>query len=182
MICEAVMPRYFAENVNFVKQDFAASVIDSLSYSVKPDPVLDTRELLALLEARGIKNREIAKALGVNDSRVTEIKKGQRQVKLDEAATLVRTFGLEQNRLEPLHPRMSRLLVQYVAAALGKKLDPETPESREVIATVEAFSRFVADPQVRGSVEAADNFFRAMMLRSQVGSEDQPETDPANTH
>lgn len=182
MICETVMAQRFTKNVNFVKRDVAPSVMDSANYFGKADGVLNTKELLALLEARGVKNREIARALGINDSRVTEIKKGTRQVKLDEAATLVRAFGLQQDRLAPVHPRMSRLLVQYVAGAVGRKLDPESPQMRELVADIEAFSRFVADPQVRDSVEAAEAFFRAMHLRSQAGAVDQSETDPENAH
>jgi transcriptional regulator with XRE-family HTH domain len=171
MMSDAVMSQLFAENGNFVKRGFAACVIDS-SYSFGHSiPVLDTGELLALLEARGIKNREIARVLGINDSRVTEIKKGERQVKLDEAAKLVRHFGLEQAQLAPLPAPVARLMILHVAQALGKKLDPDSPEMRELSADIEAFARFVADPQVRESVEASENFFRAMQLRSGAGRE-----------
>jgi hypothetical protein len=41
--------------------------------------VLDTDELLARLEARGIRNVDIAKVLGLPDSRVPEIKRKERR-------------------------------------------------------------------------------------------------------
>lgn len=149
-------------------------------------PMLNTDQVLERLAAKGVRNIDIAKALGLPDSRVPEIKTKKRKLTLDEGAKLIEAFSLDAqsaaSQVEPLHPRTSRLLVQYVAAAVGKPLDPESPEAQEMFATIEAFSRFVADPQVRANVDAAESFFRAMTLRSQVAAEDRPQTDPENAH
>lgn len=143
--------------------------------------VLDTDELLARLKARGVKNVEIAKALGLPDSRVPEIRRKERALKLDEAVKLVRAFGLEQDfRADPLPASIVRLVVQYVASELGVR--PSNQQLEELSRDVRAFSEFAGDPRVRRSAEAAEAFFQAMRLRrSAAAAEARPESDPERT-
>jgi hypothetical protein len=129
--------------------------------------MLTTVELLDRLERAGVKNVEIARTLNVAASRVTEMKKGERVIKLDEAAKLVSKFQLESppapTRVPPLPPAVSRLLVRYVAEELGCP----APEAQllEIAEDVRAFAEYVSDPTIRGSLEMAETFFLAMKLR-----------------
>lgn len=140
--------------------------------------VLDTDELLARLKARGVKNVEIAKALGLPDSRVPEIKRKERALKLDEAVKLVRAFGLEQDfRAAPLPLSAMRLAVRYVAAELGVR--PSNHQLEDLSADVRAFFELVADPSVQWTPEAAEMFFRAIRFRRPKHPEEAP---PGNDH
>jgi hypothetical protein len=126
--------------------------------------VLDTDELLHRLEARGIRNVDIARVLGLPDSRIPEIRDKRRAIKLDEGAKLTRAFALEPaHKADPLPASVVRLLVRYMAA----ELHAETSEEHlaDLAEDVRAFAEFVADPKVRSSVEAAEAFFQAMRLR-----------------
>jgi hypothetical protein len=146
--------------------------------------MLDTDALLEKLDEKKIRNIDIARVLGLPDSRVPEIKQRTRALKLDEAARLVQAFELEPDRgATPLPPSVLRLVVQYVAVRMG------VPEGRihglsdEVTEDLRAFSEFVSDPKVRRSIEAAEGFFRAMLLRRpDAESEAQPGTDPERTY
>lgn len=134
-------------------------------------PMLDTDELLARLEARGVRNVDVARVLGLPDSRVPEIKTKRRALKLDEGAKLVRAFGLEQGpQATPLPASVLRLAVLYVASELGVDTQSREAQLSELAEDVRAFAEFVADPKVRQSAEAAETFFRAMRLR-RPGSE-----------
>jgi hypothetical protein len=126
--------------------------------------VLDTDQILALLEERGIRNVDIANALGLPDSRIPEIKRKSRALKLDEGVKLVRAFGLELNQpVPPLPPAISRLIVRHLAEGLGA--EPDEARLQELSEDIRAFSEFVADPKVRRSLDAAESFFQAMRLR-----------------
>lgn len=128
--------------------------------------MMDTAELLARLEARGVRNVEIARTLDLPDSRVPEIKDRRRALKLDEAAKLVQAFGLEPDRAAPpLPPSVLRLVVRYIADELGVDIRGQEAHLSEIAEDVRAFAEFVADPKVRESTEAAETFFRAMKLR-----------------
>jgi transcriptional regulator with XRE-family HTH domain len=130
--------------------------------------MLTTRELLDRLEQRGIKNHQVAKALGVSPSRVTEMRKGERAIKLDEAAKLVSDFGLEeppaQAKVSPLPAPIARLIVTYVAGEI-ERAEGESADLEDIAQDVRAFAEFVADPAVRESIDAAETFFQAMRLR-----------------
>lgn len=147
---------------------FAECVIYPSAPVGQPNLVLTTRELLARLEDRGVKNHEIAKALGVSPSRVTEMKKGERAIKLDEAVKLVAAFGLEEPppgpKVSPLPAPIARLIVLYIAGELG--MAGSNQHQIEALAEdVRAFAEFVTDPEVRESIGAAELFFQAMRLR-----------------
>jgi hypothetical protein len=157
-----------------------ALVIDAPDALRNETGVLDSSELLARLEAKGIRNVDIARALDLPDSRIPEIRRKERALKLDEAVKLVRAFELESDRLPPLSDQVIRLVVRYVAAELGSS--PDEAQLQELTRDVQAFSEFVADPKVRRSVEAAEGFFRAMTLRRPTALRVvQPESDPGPT-
>lgn len=143
--------------------------------------MLDTDELLARLDQKKIRNIDIARALGLPDSRVPEIRRKERALKLDEGAKLVRAFGLEPALTGvPLPPPILRLAIQYVALELGVPLEANQSQLEELTEDLRAFSEFAVDPNVRRSVDAAEGFFQAMRRRRPVPSEEaQPGTDPA---
>ncbi len=137
------------------------------SYDLRqPMGMFDTDELLARLDQKGIKNIQMARALGLPDSRIPEIKRKDRALKLDEAVKLVRAFELEQDQAAlPIPAPVLRLLVRYIASALLVPLEGNEDRLEELTADVRAFGEFVVDPKVRRSVDAAEGFFRAMHLR-----------------
>lgn len=145
--------------------------------SVQLAPVLDTDELLSRLEARGVRNVEIARVLGLPDSRVPEIRDKRRALKLDEGAKLVAAFGLN-SETQPLPTPVVRLLVRYVAQELGVQGADEA-RIADLTEDVRAFAEFVADPKVRGNPTAAEAFFQAMRLRRpKPGAKARSESDP----
>ena len=161
------MPKHNTDFRNVCNSELAVCVIYPESCMGQRSRVLTTRELLERLEQRGIKNHQVAKALGVSPSRVTEMRKGERAIKLDEAAKLVAEFQLEEQqtqRVSPLPAPTARLVVAYVAAELG--LEAVNPlQVQEIAEDVRAFAEFVSDPAVRESLSAAETFFQAMRLR-----------------
>lgn len=174
MISETVITGSDTEN----RKDAQGLVSDCVIYA--PDCfghsgfVLRTAELLQLLTDRGVQNKDIAKAINVSPSRVTELFKGDRALKLDEAVSLIEQFDLEQPpspKVPPLPGPISRLVVLYVAEELGAEADQHLVE--ELAEDVRAFAEYVADPKVRDSIDAAQAFFQAMRLR-------RPALAPAN--
>jgi hypothetical protein len=148
--------------------------------SVQSPGVLDTDELLMRLKDRGVRNIEIARVLGLPDSRIPEIRDKRRALKLDEAAKLVRAFELEPDReAQPLPPSIIRLSIQYVAQRLGVPEERSQPQLDDLTEDLRAFSLFVAEPKVRRSIEMAEGFFRAMLLRRPAVEE---EARPGNDH
>jgi hypothetical protein len=146
--------------------------------------MLDTTELLARLEAKGVRNVDMAKVLGLPDSRIPEIRDRRRALKLDEAAKLVRAFELEPDSPAVALPKgILRLTVQHVASRLGVDLEKNRAVLNDVTQDLRAFSEYVADPKVRRSIDAAEGFFRAMALRRPAtATEGQSENDPERTH
>lgn len=154
--------------------------------------MITTGEILALLQekiaAGEINKTQIAKVAGIGNNRVSELfgsGKG-RGLKHDEAVRLAEGFGLElpqAPRVPPLPAPIARLLVIFVAEELGYPV-LEHPERVEELAEVaRAFAEYVADPQVRGSQDAAEHFFRSMRsLRSVRQEEDSRGTHRQNTH
>lgn len=157
-------------------------VVEGAYDSANPAGVFDTAELLARLEQRGVRNIDIANALGLPDSRVPEIRKKTRALKLDEAVKLVRAFGLEQGQeAAPLPLPIVRLAVLHIARRLGVSLREE--QIADLAADLRAFSQFAADPRVRGSVEAAEGFFHALDYRRIEPEEEAPRgNDREPTH
>jgi hypothetical protein len=146
--------------------------------------VLDTDQLLDRLRAKNPKNVEVARVLGLPDSRIPEIYRKDRKLTLDEGAKLVRAFQLEPSpEATPLPPPILRLAVRYLAAELGHSAEEDDRKLEELLADIQAFSEFVADPKVRRSIDAAEGFFQAMRLRRRATDSAAPsETDPHHAH
>jgi hypothetical protein len=176
------MKQSLTENRNSLQAQFAECVIYVARAVLHPRSVLTTVELLKRLEERGIANKQIADALNLSPSRVTEMYKGERAIKLDEAAKLVSVFGLESEpgseKASVLPGPVSRLVVRYIAASLGVA-EPDPVLLQELAEDIRAFAEFVSDPKVRDSLVAAEAFFAAMRLRrSSPQEEGQRRTDP----
>lgn len=131
--------------------------------------MLTTRELLARLREKGVKNADIARALNVTPSRVTELFDNRRALKLDEAVKLAAAFELieplSSRRESPLPPAIARLAVSHIAAQLGIPLAEDDPRLRELAEDLRAFVEFVNDPKVRESIDLAMAFLQAMRIR-----------------
>lgn len=97
------------------------SVIDSpLRFSqcramVTHDEIRD--ELLRRLEKRDFSAKAIADLLGVAPARISEVKKGTRQIQQDEMVTLARFFGMEAPRPEDAEPSIMMIPVIGSASA-----------------------------------------------------------------
>lgn len=167
-----------------VKPELPVCVIYPESCIGQRNQMFTTRELLDRLERRGIKKSQVARLLGVSPSRVTEMHKGERAIKLDEAARLVSEFELEEQpspKLPPLPAPIARLVVAYVAAELG--LAGNSDQIEEIAQDIRAFAEFVADPSVRESLDAAETFFQAMRLRRPKPESTNPlESDPLSAN
>jgi hypothetical protein len=137
-------------------------------------------QILARLEDARVRKSDIAKTLGLPDSRVAEMYGGRRLLKLDEAVKLVETYQLEETRDEitPLPLPIARLLVLHVAQAVGHKLSAEDPLVSELAADLRAFALFAADRRVRDSVQAAEGFLRGMQTRRTGAAASQPSKRP----
>lgn len=151
---------------NHAQAPVAVSAIYRLARLPQSRPVLRTADILRLLEEKGIPRTEIADTIKIGKSRVTELYKGERTLKLEEAATLVEKYDLESEsgqQVQPLPASIYRLACQYVAQELGVAPPPGLLD--ELALDMRAFVAHVRDPKVRGSIEAAEAFFRAMQLR-----------------
>lgn len=160
------MPQGHNENRNTPQQLFTDCVIPQFYGVRQTGGVLTTVELLSRLEEKGVVRADIARTLNVAPSRVTEMFKGERAIKLDEAAKLVSEFDLESEpsqRVSPLPAPVARLMVRYIAVEL--ECQAEENQVQDIAEDIRAFAEFVTDPAARGSIEMAEAFFHAMRLR-----------------
>jgi hypothetical protein len=183
MISEAVIgdiPTIIGGHMQVVPTQWVVALANALRHRTT---VLDTEELLARLQEKGIRNVDIAKVLGLPDSRVPEIRDRRRSLKLDEGAKLARAFGLEPGQsADPIPLPILRLVVRYVAEELGLAQGDDR-QLEELTADVQAFSEFVAEPKVRRSLDAAEGFFQAMRIRRRATAPAAPSgTDPRHAH
>jgi hypothetical protein len=168
MIAETVMENGYTENRKGCKTPNPLCVIYPLVDNRQPVGVLTTKELLARLRDKGVRNADIARALDVTPSRVTEMYGGTRALKLDEAVRLTEAFDLEpepSQKVAPLPGPVAQLIVQHIARELGQPLAPDAQQVRELAEDLRAFSEFVTDPKVRESIDLATAFFQALRLR-----------------
>jgi hypothetical protein len=160
---------------------FTQTVVDKVALTVQPSEVLNREQLLARLREKvatgEVRNVDIARALDLPDSRIPALLRGERRLFYDEAVRLVEAFAL-QPVLPPVPDAVWRLVGRHIASRLGLPVEVDDPQMVELLADLQAFSRFVSDPQVRESIEAAQTFFRAMQLRPRVAPTDQSENDP----
>jgi hypothetical protein len=174
MIAETVINHGYNENRKLCKGHVPVSVIYRPERFFQLRAVLTTKELLARLRDRGIKNADVARALKIAPSRVTDLFDGTRALKLDEAVKLAAAFDLEQQpsqRVSPLPAPVSQLIVQHIAQELGRPLGPDAPQLRELAEDLRAFAEFVTDPEVRESIDLAMAFFQALRLRRPAPAE-----------
>jgi hypothetical protein len=141
--------------------------VDNFGGARNSATMLSGDQILARLKDARVRKSDIARALGLPSSRVAEMYGGRRQMKLDEAVTLVEQFQLEEasSGITPLTTPIARLLVQHVALAVGAPLDAEDPRVSELAADLRAFSEFASDRRVRDSIQAADGFLHGIRLR-----------------
>lgn len=133
--------------------------------------VLSTRQILAQLEAAGVKRARIAEALDLPPPRVTEMYKGERRLYHDEAVKLCEAFNLDE-RPEPLTVPVAKMLVLHAMNQLGHRLDPNSDRVLDLAQDFRAFAEFAADPSAEVSESALDAFLRGRLsgnrLRSKV--------------
>jgi hypothetical protein len=168
MMPETVMNSGYTENRKACNSELPVSVIYRPERFNQLGGVLTTKELLARLRDRKVKNADIARALSLTPSRVTEMFDGKRALKLDEAVKLSEAFDLEPEpspQVPALPGPVSQLIVQHIARELGRPLAQDAPQLRELSEDLRAFSEFVTDPKVRESIDLAMAFFQAMRLR-----------------
>lgn len=145
--------------------------------------MLDLDALLQRLEK--VRNVDIARVLDLPDSRIPDIRRKERALKYEEGVKLIQAFELEQGSVPgALPPAILRLVVLYVAQALGVPPERTQANVEGLAEDLRAFSEFALDPKVRSSLDAAEGFFRAMkaVRRPGAGSEAPPGNDPAKTH
>jgi len=184
MISDAVMAALPTPIVGY-GQPVPTKWVVALSYALRQSAgVLDTDELLDRLKEKGVRNVDIARVLGLPDSRIPGIRRKDRKLTLDEGAKLARAFGLEPSpEAMPLPAPILRLAVRYMAAELGHSPEEDDRQLEELIADIQAFSEFVSDPKVRRSVQAAEGFFQAMRLRRRASDAKAPSgSDPHHAH
>lgn len=165
MISRAVIPSsYDSRSINTIAA--TKLIVDCYGPLHDAAGMMDTAQLLARLEDANVKSADMARVLKLPSSRIAEIRGGRRQIKLDEAAKLVKAFGLEDSNSAPITPLttpIARLLVLHVSHSVGAALNDE--QVAELAADLRAFATFVADPHVRDSVQAATGFLQALQLR-----------------
>lgn len=154
------------ENRKGVQATFPKFVIYPLCAYAPQEGMMRTPELLRKLTERKVTKSAIARAIGVSNSRVTELYKGGRKLSLDEAATLAERFDLEREQIPkvpPLPPAVYEAIVLYVAAEIGA--DPSAQLVQELGQDVRAFAQYVRDPAVADRIDLANQFFEMMRLR-----------------
>lgn len=152
---------------------------DALGITLNGMGELSAADIIARLNTLKKEERvrpvDIARTLGIPDSRIPAIlndAKGK-NLKYDVGRKLIKEYKLEEtSEIPPLSHAVVSVLADHVLRKLGLSLAPDDPKLRELVMDFEVFARFVADPEVRSSVEAAEGFLRALRLR-------QP--SPANT-
>lgn len=157
------------------------SVVESHFVSVHPLRVFTKAELLAALEAKGVRPSAMARALDLPSSRISEIRRKDgktRDLSYDEGVKLIHAFGLEQSlEAVPLPSSILRLAVRHIALKL--KVPATEAQIADLAEDLRAFSEYVANPKVRQSVEAAEGFFQALQFRRPAREEEAPQrSDP----
>lgn len=144
--------------------------------------VLGSKEILTELERRGIARGDIAKTLDLDPSQVSRLynfSDKPRKLTHDEAVKLVAKYRLEQAPEVPHLPAaVWRLLAHHVSSKLGLSLEEDDPRLRGVAADLAAFSRFVRNPRVQGTIQAAEIFFQTLQSVQEPEPVDPPENDP----
>ena len=139
------------------------SVVDAFAAFNHSSKMLSARQLLDLLDARGIPQADMARALKLPSSRISEMYAGKRQLKLDEGKRLVEAFGVDEQvqSVPPISEQTARLLILHVANTLGQPLSPEDDKVQELALDFQAFSKFARAHLPAPSPEATSGFLYA---------------------
>ena len=136
-------------------------VVDEPFRSPHKNGMLGKKELLAALEARGVRKAEISRALGLPSSRIAEMYSDKRGVSVDEAKRLVEVFGLESPAVPPISEQTARLLILHVANKIGAALERDDAMVEELALDFQAFSTFARDHLPPPTEEATSGFLYA---------------------
>ena len=137
--------------------------------------MLRQADILTELAARGIKQGEIADALGITRPNANKLfkpaaKTGKtRSLTFDEGVTLIERFGLDKpddSPVEAMGVRAARLVVQYVAQQLGVKIDPDDGRVEDLAQDIRAYSEFVATAHVGDNQDRAQGWLDGRRSRS----------------
>jgi hypothetical protein len=88
--------------------------------------------------------------------RITELYKGERRLKLDEAQALVSHYRLQE--VGGLAEPVARLAVLHVAESLGARIPADDPRLEEIALDLKELSEFAARPEVRQEVAQVSGF------------------------
>lgn len=121
--------------------------------------VIGSAELLAALKARNITQTAISRVLNVDPSQISQLYKGARQLKLDEAKRLVEAFDLdESSATPPISEQTARLLILHVADTFGIRLAASDSRVQELALDFQAFSKFARAHLPAPSPDATSGF------------------------
>lgn len=170
---ETVMPKAVTEKRKDPQEEFPGVVIYPQVNSSHARGMMTQGEIVAQLDRRikagEITQGDVAKVLGVANSRMTELfKHGTYQLRVDQAVKLVDEFRIESEQapqVAPIPAAIARFVVQYVAEELGFPVEEHQQLVAELAEDVRAFSELVVDPKYRESLNAAEHFFQAMRVR-----------------
>jgi transcriptional regulator with XRE-family HTH domain len=124
--------------------------------------VIDSGTLLQRLSEAGITQIQIARTLNVDPSQISQLYRGKRQIKLDEAKKLVERFAIAtDDTVPPISEQTARLLILHVANTLGQPLSPDDQRVQELTLDFQAFSKFARDHLPAPSPEATSGFLYA---------------------
>ena len=124
--------------------------------------VITTSELLCRLTERNIRNVDMARVLGLAASRISEMRAGRRDIKLDEAAKLAMAFDLEEAH-SVISDAALAVIIKHIAEVLGKSIDDHGSTLRELTADLSAFVQSQTDPTMR-SATAVAGFLRGLRI------------------
>jgi len=160
MISSALIMRARYEKRNSDASPIPTTVVESNAKLLHAVRMFDTETLLEMLKARGIKNADIARAVGLPSPRITEMFNRTRKINLDEAKRIVEAFRLDEpEQSDPLSEGVARLLALHVANRVGRPLLPEDGTVQELAEDLQAFARFAWHRRTHLTAEATQGFF-----------------------
>ena len=156
------MQEHYAYRSAHARAKATISVVDGYPNSQHSSGMLGTVELLEELKRRGVRHADMSRALKLPTSRIAEMYCGKRNVRLDEAKTLVEAFDLDDGeRVPPISEETARLLILHVANELGSPLSPDDDQVAELALDFQAFSKFARAHRPAPSPDATSGFLYA---------------------
>jgi hypothetical protein len=121
--------------------------------------MLSTETILAALEERGIKNKDIERVTGLGPVEVSRLRTGKRRLLFDEGAALMQAFDLLTPTSAPA-PDVLQMLVKHLAAALRSGASDEIV--RDAAVELGAALTFLQTSELRNSPEALHGFLHGV--------------------